>query len=403
MTRFFSPAGQFMYTELLGAGKSMWRRYYTDKRVEKRRVEYSIKGTLHRETLFVENSSIISWISYLDDSGRAFFTQWMDVEGNRADVFVADGPGSSTRYSSLEEAQEEWFHSMASQLRGPLIVMIDDCTMSPVVENLRLKNAKIIAIFHKDHNTPAHRPMIDGMGSWDAVVCSTQGQARVLEEVVPQSLGITSIAQPIPDRSITRESDDKPAGRFAFFGRLIPIKNVLPLVSSFVRVSRVVPMASLDIYGSGPLEPQLRELIAELNLQEKVRLMGRTDHPVARMAEYSAVIVPSSFEAFGLVIGEAMLAATPVIAFDCDFGPRDIISHGVDGTLVDAGDFEKLSDHMIYVSGNPDEADAMGRAGRKSVLERFGNDRIMAQWEKLIDVLLAIDEVSGPAVSRIAD
>ena len=57
LTRFFSPTGQLMYSELHGAGQSLWRRYYTASRVEKRRVEYSIKGTLHRETLFVENSS----------------------------------------------------------------------------------------------------------------------------------------------------------------------------------------------------------------------------------------------------------------------------------------------------------------------------------------------------------
>lgn len=388
LTRFFSPAGQFLYSELRGEGQSLWRRYYTDNRVEKRRVEYSIKGTLHRETLFVENSSVVSWVSYLDNSGCAYFTQWMDADGKPSDVFVAVDARTSKRYKSLEKAQEDWLQAVGSTLIGPVVVMIDDCTMAPAVQNMQLNDLKKIAIFHNDHNTPAHRPMVAAMKSWDAVVCSTPGQARVLEKVVPESLSVTNISQPIPDRSIAHGRHDKSVARFAFFGRLAPIKNVKPLVSAFSRVVKAVPTATLDIYGSGPLENDLKDLIVTLDLEKSVRMMGRTDNPVGRMAEYSAVLLPSAFEAFGLVIGEAMLAETPVIAFDCDFGPGDIITHMVDGILVESGNFAELSEQIIYVSRNPEKANAMGKAGRNNVLERFSNERIIGIWEQLIDGLL---------------
>lgn len=384
LTRFFSPAGRFEYSELRGAGQSMWRRYYTDNRIEKRRVEYSVKGTLHRETLFVENSSVVSWISYLDDSGYAFFTQWMDAEGKPSDVFVAEGAGSSRRYSSLQRAQEDWFQFVVSDLDGPVVVMIDDCTMAPAVQKLKHKSSKRIAIFHNDHKTPAHKAMIEAMESWDAVVCSTQGQSEVLREVVPTSLSITVIGQAVQDRAVLQPRSPGVSCRFAFFGRLTSTKNIVPLVSAFASVIDSMPLATLDIYGSGPQEAELKELISELGLQNSVRLMGRTEEAPARMAEYNATIVPSSFEAFGLVVGESLLAQTPVIAFDCDFGPRDIIRHGIDGLLVDTNDFSKLADQIVYLGRHPEEAEKMGRAGRHNVLERFSNDAIMARWEELV-------------------
>ena len=392
LVRYFTSRGQFLYSELQGEGKSLWRRYYSDTRVEKRRVEYSLEGTLHRETVFADGSSNVSWFSYLDDSGRAYFTQWMDELGNPADVFAANEAdnGSFSRYGSLAKAQKEWFHSAVSKdVDGPLTVMLDDCTMAPIVKDMPTDASNIIAIFHNDHKTAAHKPMIDAMASWHAVVCSTRGQSHALRDVVPDNVDIISIAQPVPDRSSdeARARTRRPA-RFAFFGRLNPIKNVVPLVKCFAEVLRTVPAATLDIFGSGPLESELQKLITDCRLQGKVHLMGRTDNAPERMSDYTAIVVPSAYEAFGLVIGEAMLAETPVIAFDCDFGPRDIITTGVDGVLVGAEDFKALEIEMINLSNDPDTARRMGKQARANVLQRFSNDRIMGQWENLMRELM---------------
>lgn len=390
LTRYFTARGQFVYSELYGEGRSLWRRYYSDSRVEKRRVEYSLKGTLHRETVFADNSPNVSCFSYLDEYGCAYFTQWMDTAGKPVDVFVADNVQSAqyTRFNSLIKAQENWFHSAVSELPNPVTVMIDDCTMAPVTSNLQSADTQMIAIFHNDHNTPAHKSMIEAMDSWHAVVCSTQGQAQALREVVPQSLEIISIPQPIPDRAAEiARTQRRAAARFAYFGRLSERKNIIPLVRCFQQVVESLPDASLDIYGSGPQEAEIRRLIGELRLQQNVRLMGRTDSPVTRMAEYSAVVLASAYEGFGLVIGESMLAETPVVAFDCDFGPRDIINHGVNGLLVEAGNFMQLAEQMVSFSHDLDAARSMGSAGRKSVLERFNNERITGLWEELIGEL----------------
>ncbi|MGK3710686.1 glycosyltransferase [Arthrobacter sp. IK3] len=344
---------------------------------------------MHRETVFLDDSPKVAWYSYLTGCGAAYFIQWVDDSGKPVDVFVADSRDSNAyiRYSSLSDAQENWFHSEVAEIGAPVTVMLDDCTMASVVKNLTSTGVRKIAIYHNDHTTEAHRAMNDAMSSWDVVICSTPGQAKALRKIVPQELRVTSISQPIPDAVQDLSGSSREADKFAFFGRLTSVKNVIPLVRSFTEVLKCLPGASLDIYGEGPLEVELRKVISDLQLRGNVRLMGHTDEATVRMRDYAAIILPSSFEAFGLVIGEAMLNETPVISFDSDYGPREIITHGVDGVLVPPSDFSALAKSVVQLGMDPEFARRMGKEGRRTVLRRFNSDVIMAEWEKLVDDL----------------
>ena len=77
-----------------------------------------------------------------------------------------------------------------------------------------------------------------------------------------------------------------------------------------------------------------------------------------------------------------MACGAPVVSFDCP-GSRHIVRDGVDGVLVPEGDVEKLAADMDRLMADPAERDRLAATGIR-VAERFGKDKVMATWERLL-------------------
>ena len=145
-------------------------------------------------------------------------------------------------------------------------------------------------------------------------IAISRGLARYLEEVE----GFDGASFEIvhygiePDGLPRRYGGTRPV--LLCVGRLIPIKGHIVLLRAFAAARRRVPDLELHVAGRGPLEPALRALAMELDLEDSVRFLGYVA-PVQHAIEESAVVVvPSMGEGFGMVALEAMERARPVIA-----------------------------------------------------------------------------------------
>lgn len=83
--------------------------------------------------------------------------------------------------------------------------------------------------------------------------------------------------------------------------------------------------------------------------------MGPTQNIEIELANSSIYALSSRFEGFGMVIIEAMQCGVPVVSFDCPKGPSEIISHNVDGLLIENGNTEKLANGMIELIENKEK------------------------------------------------
>ena len=94
----------------------------------------------------------------------------------------------------------------------------------------------------------------------------------------------------------------------------------------------------------------------------------------------------SLYEPFGLVLPEAMSCGLPVIAFDCPYGPSDIITDGVDGFLIKNRDIEMFADKVCQLIENEELRRRMGKNGIISS-QRYRADVIMPKWISLFEEL----------------
>lgn len=128
------------------------------------------------------------------------------------------------------------------------------------------------------------------------------------------------------------ETPNIPAQRFErqgplqvlFAGRLIHLKGIYLAIDAFLRLAEKAPDATLDILGDGPLRSRLEERVWELNMQDRIKLLGNRPHPetLERMHAADVFLFPS-FEGAGMVVPEAMCAGMPVVCLDFG-GPAEM-------------------------------------------------------------------------------
>ena len=98
--------------------------------------------------------------------------------------------------------------------------------------------------------------------------------------------------------------------------------------------------------------------------------------------------MPSKKEGFGIVFLEAMRYGKPCIGGNHG-GTPEVITHGVDGYLVDYGDVDQLARYLIEFSSRPELRQAMGKKGYEKVKTRHLFSHMRANWFALLDELIA--------------
>ena len=111
---------------------------------------------------------------------------------------------------------------------------------------------------------------------------------------------------------------------------------------------------------------------------------------ITKYKESSILLFTSLYEPFGLVLPEAMSCGLPVVAFDCPYGPADIVNDGVDGFLIANRSIEEYVEKVCFLIENEKLRIDMGKAGISSS-QRFNECIIMPQWKKLFEELIAFN------------
>ena len=136
-----------------------------------------------------------------------------------------------------------------------------------------------------------------------------------------------------------------------------------------------LPPLRLHIFGDGDATyiSELKTFLYEKGLEELVTFHGKV--PQDELIQYydhsQIMLVPSLWlEPFGLVVAEAMARGLPVIASNVG-GPAEILTHGINGLLVEAGDERAMALAISQLINDPDKRQRFGQAARLTVQERF--------------------------------
>jgi glycosyltransferase involved in cell wall biosynthesis len=139
--------------------------------------------------------------------------------------------------------------------------------------------------------------------------------------------------------------------KFLYIGRLAVEKGLHDLLDAFRHVQEQLPEAKLNIVGSGFLDGELRERTRRLGLESAVAFLGaKGPEEIGQLLTTStALILPSHFEPWGLVVNEALSYGCPVVASNICGCTPELVLDGVTGYSFPAGDVQALGGAMIAV------------------------------------------------------
>lgn len=166
-------------------------------------------------------------------------------------------------------------------------------------------------------------------------------------------------------------------------GRLTYQKGFDLLLPAWEIVKRKHDDWVLKIVGSGEDEQMLKTLAHTLDIEDCVEFVPNTKDIEQYYMNASIYVMSSRYEGFGLVLTEAKAFGLPLISFDCECGPSDIIRENIDGLLVEENNIEGMSAAILHLIENGDKRVAMGEEGFWD--NRFELDGIVKKWENLFN------------------
>lgn len=191
---------------------------------------------------------------------------------------------------------------------------------------------------------------------------------------------------PNPSTFQTNETSTLNEKKVISVGRLATPKNYASLIRAFKNVADKHPDWILEIYGDGPQEVELKSLITQLNLEKHVFLKGFSSNVKEVIINASIFALSSVFEGFGLVIVEAMACGLPVVSYACPCGPKDIITEGKDGFLVNVNDEVTLANQINVLIENEKLRKQMSDAA-KIKADQYNIENITSMWMNLFNSL----------------
>lgn len=166
-------------------------------------------------------------------------------------------------------------------------------------------------------------------------------------------------------------------------GRLHPQKDYRTMLDAFVQI-RTRHDTRLVILGIGQERESLEQRVRELGLSEVVQFVGFDPNPFRWMARARFLLQSSIAEGLPGTLIQSMACGTPVVATDCDHGPREVVRDGVDGFLVPVRDAKGLAERACRLLEDSALRDRMSAAALESA-QRYTIEASMRRYEFALD------------------
>lgn len=332
-----------------------------------------------------------------------------NVDGARVDrradgsLVVADtgSPRSLNRtltlYDHTGRAVSQWesfahlCHAWLDQVFGQetSILLSDSPLTGGFVHNYRRGHVTVLQALHNNHvDRQDASKLSPAKGKFFELLTHADHLDRFITLTVAQrsdmqvSLIGTDNLTTVPNAfagEILRDVLPRRRGRGIVTSRLVPLKRLDHAIRIISAVEdRESP--TFDVYGSGPVEGDLKALTYELGIGASVTFHGFDLNARAAYADASFTLLTSISEGQPLVLLEAMAAGCIPIAYDIDYGPSDIITDGINGFLIPPGDIEAATSALQrFLTMSESHVHAMREAAVHRAAD-FQRDRICEAW-----------------------
>lgn len=194
--------------------------------------------------------------------------------------------------------------------------------------------------------------------------------------VIPNGLNMTAFSGLEKDYSFRRQYAADNEKIILTMGRMVYEKGVQHLIAAMPKILANYNDAKLVVVGKGGMIDELKAQAEALGISQKVYFAGFLNSrkvPIYQCADIA--VFPSTYEPFGIVALEAMLAGTPTVVSDVG-GLGEIVKHGINGMKSYAGNPNSIADSILELLYNPELCANVTKAAKAEVKENYSWTKI---------------------------
>ena len=343
------------------------------ERVLSLKANYLVEKFHHEVSIMTQNEGSSSLFYPLNDTIQLYD---IDLSGTRLE-FVAKYCKGVARIITLV---------------NPDIVLVADSMYKAYLVSLVVKNKPIVYECHNSifvKQTPKHYPFylnwIPKFDLWfNRYVAQRMNAFVSLSKESLAEWGVPNgIVIPNPNWLETERTANFEAKKIIIVARHSYEKGLDRFFPIWKVVSQNHPDWIVEIYGKSSSTLHFQDAVNQLGIADSVVFMEPIKTITEKYLEASIYVMTSRFEAFPMVLIEAMSCGLPVIAYDCPCGPRAIIENEENGFLIENGNQNQFISTLQKVMESSEVRKAIGANAKKST-EKYAIDTIMNQWNSFL-------------------
>lgn len=155
-------------------------------------------------------------------------------------------------------------------------------------------------------------------------------------------------------------------------------------LKAFELIHKALPDYKMVFYGDGEDFDKVKAAANKLPIKNSLEFKGSVSNVISYVRQSKVLLLTSDYEGIPNTVLEAFAAGTPVVSTDCSpGGVRVEIDNGINGFIVERGDYESAAARVIEVIKNPKLAEKFIVEGRKK-LSYFDYDKVVDKWNDYI-------------------
>lgn len=229
----------------------------------------------------------------------------------------------------------------------------------------------------------AHSKLIDNRDLWDGITFLTESQRTAFLQRFGDSSNTVVISNPVDRPATLPAFESRDPSKVLHVGRFTKGKNIGAVIDIVNAVAGRNTPVHLHLIGDGDQRPALEEHVQRLGIECLVTFHGHVDDVPSHLASARVLILCSKFEGQSLAVLEAQAHGCVPVAYDVDFGPRDVIENERNGFLVRYEDEATAVNSVTTLLTDDELCSAMSKYGYETA-QGFGSDQIFEQWQRAL-------------------
>lgn len=353
-------------------------------------------GVLSHTEYFDDQAKLVMR-EYFDNDGQVVIRQYYRKAGDEKVLSLIELTYQGQNYRFLTQAEMDGFFLDQIAERDDEAVFYCDrtTTIVPAFQQMKVSVPRYV-IFHSaltpsgdehDDLYTVFQPII-GMieqGTINGLISSTKREAQHVAKIFKTdysyAIPVTFIndIQPVP-------FSERNLNKIIAVARVSPVKQLDQLIKVIIELRQSFPQLELYIYGSTthkPTEEKLYELVQQHHAENFIHFEGYQQN-LDQVYDLAALeVLTSESEGFAMAVLEAQSHGVPVVSYDINYGPDEIIQDDVSGKLVKANDTQALCQVLEDLLNHPEKLAEYSKNSYQTS-KRYDFAHVREDWQKFL-------------------